>query len=115
MAGERAGHSLQATALVNEAHVRLMDVQRVNCHNLAHFVVTSARLSGESSLTTGGGHYQTFQATAEVPKVSSDTVMRDWSLAKVWLTREPRRDRTRETQYARPACQSCRVHSRLPT
>ena len=29
--------------------------------------------------------------TAEVMKVSSDTVMRDWKLAKVWLLRELRR------------------------
>jgi DNA-directed RNA polymerase specialized sigma24 family protein len=28
--------------------------------------------------------------TAEVLKVSTDTVMRDWSLAKVWLLRELR-------------------------
>jgi DNA-directed RNA polymerase specialized sigma24 family protein len=28
--------------------------------------------------------------TAEVLKVSADTVMRDWSLAKVWLLRELR-------------------------
>lgn len=30
MAGERPGNSLQATALVNEAFLRLVDVQRVN-------------------------------------------------------------------------------------
>ena len=29
MAGERGGHSLQATALVNEAYLRLIDVQHV--------------------------------------------------------------------------------------
>src|SRR5215471_10251436 len=29
MAGERAGHSLQPTALVNEAYLRLVDVQRI--------------------------------------------------------------------------------------
>ena len=28
MAGERAGHSLQATALVNEAYLRLVDAKR---------------------------------------------------------------------------------------
>ena len=35
MAGERAGHNLQATALVNEAYLRLIDVQRVNWQNRA--------------------------------------------------------------------------------
>jgi RNA polymerase sigma-70 factor (ECF subfamily) len=44
MAGERAGHSLQATALVNEAYLRLVDVQRVNWQDRAHFLAMSARL-----------------------------------------------------------------------
>jgi RNA polymerase sigma factor (TIGR02999 family) len=44
MAGERAGHSLQATALVNEAYLRLIDVQRVNWQNRAHFLAMAARL-----------------------------------------------------------------------
>ena len=43
MAGERAGHSLQATALVNEAYLRLIDVQHVNWQNRAHFLAMSAR------------------------------------------------------------------------
>ena len=44
MAGERHGHSLQATALVNEAYVRLVDAQHVNWQNRAHFLAMSARL-----------------------------------------------------------------------
>lgn len=44
MAGERAGHSLQATALVNEAYLRLVDVQRVEWQNRAHFLAMAARL-----------------------------------------------------------------------
>jgi len=44
MAGERAGHSLQATALVNEAYVRLIDVQRLDWQNRAHFLAMAARL-----------------------------------------------------------------------
>ena len=43
MAGERTGHSLQATALVNEAYLRLIDVQHVNWQNRAHFLAMSAR------------------------------------------------------------------------
>ena len=38
MAGERAGHSLQATALVNEAYLRLIDVQHVNWQDRAHAI-----------------------------------------------------------------------------
>jgi RNA polymerase sigma factor (TIGR02999 family) len=44
IAGERAGHSLQATALVNEAYLRLIDVQHVDWQNRAHFLAISARL-----------------------------------------------------------------------
>jgi RNA polymerase sigma-70 factor (ECF subfamily) len=44
MAGERAGHSLQATALVNEAYLRLIDVKHVNWQNRSHFLAMSARL-----------------------------------------------------------------------
>ena len=44
MMGERAGHTLQATALVNEAFMRLADVQRLNWQNRAHFLAMVARL-----------------------------------------------------------------------
>ena len=43
MAGERVGHSLQATALVNEAYLRLIDVQRIDWQNRAHFLAMAAR------------------------------------------------------------------------
>jgi len=41
---ERTGHTLQATALVNEAYLRLIDVPRVQCQNRAHFFAMAARL-----------------------------------------------------------------------
>ena len=44
MAGERPGHTLQATALVNEAYLRLVTVQRVSWQNRAHFLAVVARL-----------------------------------------------------------------------
>ena len=44
MAHERAGHSLQATALVNEAYLKLIDIKHVNWQNRAHFLAVSARL-----------------------------------------------------------------------
>ena len=44
MAGERPGHTLQATALVNEAYIRLIDARRVEWHNRAHFFVLAAQL-----------------------------------------------------------------------
>ena len=43
MAAERAGHSLQATALVNEAYLRLVDTKDVAWHDRAHFLAVAAR------------------------------------------------------------------------
>jgi RNA polymerase sigma factor (TIGR02999 family) len=144
MAGERGGHSLQATALVNEAYLRLIDVQHVDWQNRAHFLAMSARLmrrilvdvarSKRYQKRGGGAVRVTFddalvvqepgqdlvalddalealatvderkarvielrffgglsvEETASVLKVSVDTVMRDWKLAKAWLQREVR-------------------------
>ena len=42
--GERANHSVQATELVNEAYLRLVDIQHVDWQNRAHFLAMSARL-----------------------------------------------------------------------
>jgi RNA polymerase sigma factor (TIGR02999 family) len=44
MAHERAGHSLQATALVNEAYMRLIDIKQVIWQDRAHFFAMSSRL-----------------------------------------------------------------------
>ena len=142
MRGERAGHSLQTTALVNEAYMRLVDYKRMQWQNRAHFFAVSAQLmrrilvehARRHNLKRGGAvqHVSLEQAaavggeraadmvalddamnalsridprkvqvvemrffgglsvdeTAEVLKVSSVTVMRDWSTAKAWLYRE---------------------------
>jgi RNA polymerase sigma factor (TIGR02999 family) len=44
MAGERRDHVLQATALVNEAYLRLIDIRRVQWQDRAHFFAMAARL-----------------------------------------------------------------------
>jgi RNA polymerase sigma factor (TIGR02999 family) len=41
---ERTGHTLQATALINEAYLRLIDAKRVHWRDRAHFLAISARL-----------------------------------------------------------------------
>ena len=41
MAGERSGHTLQTTALVNEAYLRLVDSSRVRWQNRAYFFAVS--------------------------------------------------------------------------
>lgn len=44
MRRERAGHTLQTTALVNEAYLRLINSSRVEWHDRAHFFAVAAQL-----------------------------------------------------------------------
>ena len=46
MRGEREGHTLQTTALINEAFLRLTDWKNVSWQNRAHFFGVSAQLMG---------------------------------------------------------------------
>jgi RNA polymerase sigma-70 factor, ECF subfamily len=143
MFGERPGHTLQATALVNEAYLRLINSRQVNWQNRAHFFAISAQLMrrilvdharARGYQKRGGGIPKvtlddalmgpqekghdlvalddalkalagvdprkckvvelrffgglSVEESAEVLKVSPDTVLRDWRLAKAWLARE---------------------------
>lgn len=143
MGGERPGHTLQTTALVNEVYLRLVDCRQVNWQDRAHFLAVSANLMrrilidfarSRGYLKRGGAvpHISLEDApsvcnepdmnlialddalkalsavderkgkvvelkffgglsteeTAEVLHISSDTVIRDWKLAKIWLLRE---------------------------
>lgn len=44
MVGERPGHILQTSALVNEAYIRLIDWKNVRWQNRAHFFAVSAQV-----------------------------------------------------------------------
>src|ERR1035437_8097714 len=142
MKHERPGSSLQTSALVNEAYLRLVDYERMQWQNRAHFFAVSSQLmrrilvdhARRRNLKRGGGVQHvgleeaavvggdraadmvalddamnalarldprkvqvvemrffgglSVEETAEVLRVSSVTVMRDWSTAKAWLYRE---------------------------
>jgi RNA polymerase sigma factor (TIGR02999 family) len=149
MAGERPDHVLQATALVNEVYLRLVDIRRVQWKDRAHFFAIAARLmrrvlvdfarARRNQKRGGALHRVTFdeqlavasdtpddliaiddalralavqyerksqvvelrffgglgvEETAEVLKISPETVMRDWKFAKNWLLRELSRTKT---------------------
>jgi RNA polymerase sigma factor (TIGR02999 family) len=149
MAGERREHVLQATALVNEAYLRLVDVRHVQWQDRAHFFAMAARLMrrvlvdfarAQKNQKRGGAlqrvtfdqnlpvasetpedviaidealrslavQYErksqvvelrffgglSVEETAEVLKISQETVMRDWKFAKNWLMRELSRSAT---------------------
>src|SRR5689334_6913567 len=44
MKGERDGHSLQTTELVNEAYLRLLDYRRMDWQDRIHFFAVSAQV-----------------------------------------------------------------------
>jgi len=145
MAGERMGHSLQATVLVNEAYLRLVDGNSVQWQDRVHFLAVAARVmrrilvdhgrarraqkrgglaarvTFDEALVVTNEPREDFVAlddalkalaafderksrvielrffgglsveeTALVLKVSPQTVMGDWRLAKAWLQREMR-------------------------
>ena len=151
MGHERAGHSLQATALVNEAYLRLIDASDVDWHDRAHFLAIAARIMrrilvdharARRSQKRGGDAARitfdealvvtsepgedfvalddamealakfderkcrvielrffgglTVEETASVLKVSADTVVRDWRMAKSWLRHEIRGNRSHD-------------------
>jgi RNA polymerase sigma factor (TIGR02999 family) len=143
MSRERDGHTLQATALINEVYLRLVNLDDVNWQDRAHFFAICARLMrriltdyarSRSYLKRGGDARRitldealmvsadppldlvtleraltkleavdsrkssvvelrffgglSLKETAEALKISTDTVTRDWNLAKAWLLRE---------------------------
>ena len=143
MGRERKGHTLQTTALVNEAFLRLSGARQIRWQDRGHFLGISARLMrrvlvdharSRGYLKRGGGAERvtlheglvtspdpaldlvaldralealarvdarksqivelrffgglSVDEVAEVLKVSSVTVMRDWAMAKAWLLRE---------------------------
>jgi RNA polymerase sigma-70 factor (ECF subfamily) len=103
LVGERPGHILQPTALVNEAYMRLAGLSEMEWQNRIHFfenpeyivlfdqVLTN--LSKEHprkgrlvELHSFGG--LTLAEAAEFLQVSENTAQRDWKFAKAWMTRE---------------------------
>jgi RNA polymerase sigma factor (TIGR02999 family) len=157
MKAERPDHTLQATALVNEAYVRLIEVNRIRWQNRSHFLAIAAQtmrrilvefarqrhrqkrsgnavhltiddvdmaqeqsvdlvalndaLSTLASFDARMGQVVelrffgglTVQETADVLKVSPETVMRDWKTAKVWLLRELLRNEPSQPPRQQPA------------
>jgi RNA polymerase sigma factor (TIGR02999 family) len=151
MAGERAGHTLQPTALINEAWLRLIDWRNVSWQSRAHFFAVSAqlmrhilvdharrrprvsqavdakRVSVEHALELSVARASALVAlddalaslaavdarkgqivelrffgglseeeTAEVLKISTKTVQREWGKAKAWLYYELRQEQAGE-------------------
>jgi RNA polymerase sigma factor (TIGR02999 family) len=89
MAGERTGHSLQTTALVNEAYMRLTDYKRMRWESRAHFFAISAQLmrrilvdhARRHNLKRGAGiQHVSLEDTAVVGERDEDLVALDDAL-----------------------------------
>jgi RNA polymerase sigma factor (TIGR02999 family) len=53
---EQAGHSLQATALVHEVYLRLVNVDRMTFESRAHFMAVAARLMRQILIDLARSH-----------------------------------------------------------
>ena len=53
---ERPGHTLQTTALVNEAYIRLVDYKRMQWQDRAHFLAASAQVMRRILVDHARGH-----------------------------------------------------------
>src|ERR1051326_8110342 len=90
MKSEREGHSLQPTALVNEAYLRLTGYDRIDWQNRAHFFAVSAQLmrrilvehARRRNQKRGGGvHHVSFDENAVAGGIrSADLVALDEAL-----------------------------------
>jgi RNA polymerase sigma factor (TIGR02999 family) len=109
MSRERAGHTLQTTALINEAYVRLVDQKNVVWANRAHFFAISAQIMRRILIDharrhayakRGGGARQVSldEAAAITPGVGSDMLRLDEAL-KSLAEMDARRSQVVELRY----------------
>jgi RNA polymerase sigma factor (TIGR02999 family) len=109
MAGERPGHVLQPTALVNEAYLRLVDWKDVRWQNRAHFFAMAARTMRHVLVDMartrdrhkrGGGQLQVSLSEADrIPLArSADFVSLDDALTSLEAI-DPRKSRVVELRF----------------
>jgi RNA polymerase sigma-70 factor (ECF subfamily) len=109
MRGERAGHSLQTTALVNEAYIKLVDSSQVRWQNRVHFFAVAAQLmrrilvdfARRRQYQKRGGEWQkvTFAEGFDVAThPNNDLVAVDQALQEL-ATLDPRKARVVELRF----------------
>jgi len=74
MIGERAGHTLQTTALVNEAYLRLVNSRKVRWQDRTHFLAISSRLMRRILVDSARAH-RSKKRGAGVSKVTLDEAL----------------------------------------
>jgi len=109
MSRERKGHTLQTTALINEAYVRLVDQKNVQWANRSHFFAISAQIMRRILIDharrhayakRGGGAQQVSleEAATVTPDVSGELLRLDEAL-KSLAAMDPRRSQVVELRY----------------
>ena len=109
MSRERKGHTLQATALINEAYVRLVDQKNVLWANRSHFFAISAQIMRRILIDharrhayakRGGGAQQVSldEAVAVTRDIGSELLRLDEAL-KTLADMDPRRSQVVELRY----------------
>jgi RNA polymerase sigma factor (TIGR02999 family) len=94
MRGERPGHLLQTTALLNEAFLRLVDQDRVSWQNRAHFFAIASRIMrrillnyvrDQGRIKRGGGMIEIAISDCELisPQKSAELIALDDALNKL--------------------------------
>ncbi|MGB7622623.1 MAG: sigma-70 family RNA polymerase sigma factor, partial [Terriglobia bacterium] len=74
MGGEHSGHTLQTSALINEAYLRLIDIQRMRWQNRAHFFAVAAQLMRRILVDSARGR-QYAKRGGGAQKISLDEAM----------------------------------------
>jgi len=72
MRRERAGHTLQTSALVNEAYIRLVDYKRMRFQDRAHFLAVAAQAMRRILIEHARGRRTARRGGADARKVSLD-------------------------------------------
>ena len=72
---EQAGHSLQTTALVNEAYMRLVDYKRMQWQNRAHFMAAAAQAMRRILVDHARRHNAKRGANAEHVSLDAEAVI----------------------------------------
>jgi RNA polymerase sigma factor (TIGR02999 family) len=109
MSRERPGHTLQSTALVNEAYLRLVEQEGMRWENRAHFFGIAARLmrqilvdhaKSRQAAKRGGGQYRL--SLSKVDRLTSrpdvDLIALDEALGRLEVL-DPQKSRIVELRY----------------
>ena len=109
MAGERQGHTLQTTALVNEAYLKLIDFRRVNWQDRVHFFAISAQVmrhilvdfarSRSYQKRGGGAHKVTLDENLAGPIESDQDLVALDDALKALAEVDPRKSKVVELRF----------------